>query len=74
MSQILKTDVLIFGGGIAGLWLLNRLHNAGYSAWLMEQEALGSGQSIASQGMIHGGLAIEARRGAAAARSLVWSE
>jgi len=56
MTQILKTDVLIFGGGVAGLWLLNRLRSAGYSAWLMEKDALGAGQSIASQGMIHGGI------------------
>lgn len=44
------------GGGIAGLWLLNRLRNAGYDALLLEHEALGNGQSIASQGMIHGGI------------------
>jgi hypothetical protein len=56
MVQTLKTDVLIIGGGIAGLWLLNRLRNAGYAAWLFEQDALGAGQSIASQGMIHGGI------------------
>lgn len=56
MTEILKTDVLIFGGGIAGLWLLNRLSNAGYQAWLFEKDQLGAGQSIASQGMIHGGI------------------
>jgi len=56
MTEILKTDVLIFGGGIAGLWLLNRLRNDGYQAWLFEQDRLGAGQSIASQGMIHGGI------------------
>jgi glycine/D-amino acid oxidase-like deaminating enzyme len=52
----LHQDILIFGGGIAGLWLLNRLRQAGYSVLLFEREALGSGQSIASQGMIHGGM------------------
>ena len=26
----LKPDILIFGGGIAGLWLINRLNAAGY--------------------------------------------
>ena len=56
MTETLKTDVLIFGGGVAGLWLLNRLRNAGYQAWLFEQDRLGTGQSIASQGMIHGGI------------------
>jgi len=49
-------DIIILGGGIAGLWLLNRLRTAGYHAILLEKQALGAGQSIASQGMIHGGL------------------
>ncbi len=44
------------GGGIAGLWTLRRLIDAGYNAVLFEAEALGSGQTLASQGMIHGGL------------------
>ncbi|MDR0779552.1 MAG: FAD-dependent oxidoreductase [Pseudomonadales bacterium] len=52
----LHQDLLIFGGGIAGLWLLDRARQAGYSALLFERDALGAGQSIASQGMIHGGL------------------
>ena len=56
MPETLKTDVLIFGGGVAGLWLLNRLKNEGYQSWLFEQDSLGTGQSIASQGMIHGGI------------------
>lgn len=54
--QTLKTDALIFGGGVAGLWILNRLRNAGYNAWLFEQDQLGTGQTIASQGIIHSGL------------------
>jgi len=49
-------DVAILGGGIAGLWLLARLKRAGYSALLIEREALGAGQTLASQGIIHGGL------------------
>lgn len=49
-------DVAILGGGIAGLWLLARLKAAGYSALLIESEALGVGQTLASQGIIHGGL------------------
>jgi glycerol-3-phosphate dehydrogenase len=53
--QISK-DIVIFGGGIAGLWLLNRLRSAGYDAVLLEASALGAGQSVASQGMIHGGM------------------
>ncbi len=52
----LKTDIIIFGGGIAGLWLLNRLTTAGYSAVLFETDELGCGQTLASQGMVHGGI------------------
>ncbi len=52
----LDCDVAIIGGGIAGLWLLNRLVNSGYNAILFEQRALGSDQTVASQGMIHGGI------------------
>lgn len=49
-------DAVIFGGGIAGLWLLDELRRGGYSAVLLENRALGSGQTVASQGIIHGGL------------------
>jgi len=36
--------------------LLNRLRNEGYRALLFEHKALGSDQTVASQGMIHGGI------------------
>jgi glycerol-3-phosphate dehydrogenase len=49
-------DIAIIGGGIAGLWLLNKLCNEGYNAILFEQEALGGYQTVASQGMVHGGI------------------
>lgn len=52
----LKPDILIFGGGIAGLWLINRLHAAGYQCLLLETASLGGNQTLASQGIIHGGL------------------
>lgn len=52
----LHTDIAIIGGGIAGLWTLNQLRNLGYSATLFEHNALGSEQTIGSQGMIHGGI------------------
>ena len=52
----LRFDIAILGGGSAGLWLLNDLRRRGYSALLLEARALGGGQSIASQGMIHGGI------------------
>ncbi len=51
-----NVDIAIMGGGIAGLWLLNRLCNDGYNAVLFEQGDLGGAQTIASQGMIHGGI------------------
>lgn len=55
-SNRLDIDIAIIGGGIAGLWTLNQLRNRGYSVALFEQEALGSHQTIGSQGMIHGGI------------------
>lgn len=54
--RTIKTDIVIFGGGIAGLWLLNRLRNAGYSALLLEQDRLGGRESLNANGIIHGGL------------------
>ncbi|MCC7205197.1 MAG: FAD-dependent oxidoreductase [Phycisphaeraceae bacterium] len=51
-----KLDAVIFGGGAAGLWLLDDLRRFGYRALLLECAALGAGQTIASQGIIHGGL------------------
>ncbi|WP_457673720.1 FAD-dependent oxidoreductase [Thiolapillus sp.] len=51
----MRPDLLIFGGGIAGLWTLLRARQAGYQAVLLESRALGGVQSIASQGIIHGG-------------------
>ena len=55
-KRTIHTDAVIIGGGIAGLWLLNALRRAGYGAVLLESHRLGSRQTLASQGMIHGGL------------------
>ncbi|WP_445938626.1 NAD(P)/FAD-dependent oxidoreductase [Pseudomonas sp.] len=55
MSQALSTDVLIVGGGIAGLWLNARLRREGFATVLVENARLGGGQSVKSQGIIHGG-------------------
>ena len=49
-------DIVIFGAGIAGLWAFNRFKALGYDALLLESEAIGGGQTIASQGIIHSGL------------------
>ena len=51
----MQLDVLIFGGGVAGLWCLERFRSAGYHALLLESTALGRGQTIQAQGIIHGG-------------------
>ena len=48
-------DVIVLGGGIAGLWIGNRLRQAGYNLIVIEKEKLGAGQTLAAQGMIHGG-------------------
>ena len=50
-----QPQCLIIGGGVAGLWLLSSLRDAGADAWLLEKNTLGSGQTLASQGIIHGG-------------------
>ena len=55
-STYVNVDIAIIGGGIAGLWLLNRLCNNGYNAVLFEHDSLGNMQTMASQGMIHGGI------------------
>lgn len=52
----LKTDLCILGGGVAGLWLANLAKAKGLDVLLLDKQALGSGQTIASQGMIHGGM------------------
>lgn len=50
-----ELDVAIIGGGIAGLWALDACRGAGLEAALFERSTLGEGQTIASQGIIHGG-------------------
>lgn len=55
-APTLTPDILIFGGGIAGLWLINRLRARGFQCLLLETDTLGGVQTLASQGIIHGGL------------------
>ncbi len=52
----MKTQIAIFGGGVAGLWLLNLLRGHNVDAILIENNQLGGGQTIYSQGIIHSGL------------------
>ncbi len=53
--QTITQDVVIIGGGIAGLWLHRRLRQAGHASLLLEKDTLGGLQSNYSQGIIHGG-------------------
>ncbi|CAA0091291.1 putative FAD-dependent oxidoreductase [BD1-7 clade bacterium] len=50
-----SVDLVIIGGGIAGLWTLAEARASGINAILFEKADLGCGQTIASQGIIHGG-------------------
>jgi hypothetical protein len=52
----LAVDVIIFGGGCAGLWLLDDLRRRGVRVLLLEAGQLGSGQTASAQGILHGGL------------------
>jgi hypothetical protein len=58
-----RVDVVVLGGGIAGLWTLARLRAEGYAA-----APLGAGQTVAAQGIVHGGLkyALDLKLGRAA--------
>jgi len=49
-------DVLVIGGGVAGLWTLDTLLAGGHHAGLVECSALGEGQTICAQGILHGGV------------------
>jgi glycerol-3-phosphate dehydrogenase len=49
-------DTVILGGGVAALWTANVLKAAGQSVLVLTNAPLGSGQTLAAQGVIHGGL------------------
>lgn len=49
-------DTVIVGGGVAALWTANVLKSAGQSIAVFSNSPLGEGQSLAAQGVIHGGL------------------
>ena len=51
-----RVDVAVVGGGVAGLWILALAVRRGLSAVLFERSALGDGQTIASQGILHAGV------------------
>ncbi len=80
MKKCVKTDIAIIGGGIAGLWLLNRLRKLGFTVVLLESATLGGGQTHKSQGIIHGGMkytlqgATTAASQAIANMPLIWQQ
>jgi hypothetical protein len=54
-TEPIGLDVLIVGGGITGLWLLNELHQRHYSAVLLERRELGGEQTNHSHVYLHRG-------------------
>ncbi len=66
--RTIDTDVAIIGAGVAGLWAACALARSGRHVTLIERHALGAGQTLGSQGIIHGGVKY-ALTGAAASAS-----
>ena len=70
-SREQPVDLLVIGAGIAGLWILDAATRHGLAAVAVECDALGAGQSVCAQGIIHGGLKYALReRDLAAAGSI----
>ncbi len=51
-----RYDTVILGGGVAALWTARVLQSSGQAVLVLTNAPLGSGQSLAAQGVIHGGL------------------
>jgi glycerol-3-phosphate dehydrogenase len=49
------SDVVILGGGCAGLWLANEVTNAGYSCIVVDERQLGAFSSTRNQGWLQSG-------------------
>ena len=49
-------DIVVIGGGIAGVWTHSLLKKTGYSCCLLEKKSIGGEQSLVSQGIIHKGM------------------
>ena len=58
-----KVDVAIAGAGVAGLWVANVLAKQGLSVAVCDPNPVGGAQTIASQGIVHGGLKYALRPG-----------
>ena len=50
-----RFDTIIVGGGIAGLLTALRLSQSGLRVVVIEKDKLGSGATLANQGVIHSG-------------------
>lgn len=50
-----SVDVAIVGGGISGLWVANLLARRGLAIAVCEPNGVGGVQTLASQGIVHGG-------------------
>lgn len=55
-TDIYQPAVVIFGSGISALWFANELKSRGISFILLDHGPFGGLQTLASQGIIHGGL------------------
>lgn len=69
MEKTIDVDVAIVGAGVAGLWLANLLSGKGLAVAVCEAQAIGGVQTMAAQGIVHGGLkyALGGRAGVAVA-------
>lgn len=56
MSAAVRAEVVVIGAGVTGLWIRALLARAGRATVALESAGLGSGQTIASQGILHGGV------------------
>ncbi len=54
--RTIRVDVAIAGGGIAGLWIANLLLLRGFDVALCDPGRAAGVQTLASQGLIHGGV------------------
>ncbi len=55
-KAVIPMDCILFGGGVAGLFVLDKCVSNGLRCVLLESNSLGTGQTIDSQGILHGGL------------------
>ncbi len=54
--RTVRADIAIAGAGVAGLWLANLLLSRGFEVAVCERDEVGGTQTMASQGLIHGGV------------------